>query len=186
MPKKPNTVMKELAAAEFGSLLQEGKIVQMRGGKAIVEHTKTLRGKKKVTTYHLNLSPQIVHQELPEEAVVPVVPVVKKPRKKAAPAANAPVAKKPAAKKPAKAGRRKRRTKKTAPPAAKPAPAEKAPVAKKTKPPVKPAKPSGRKARTPKPAEKTAPAATPAKKKKPAAAAQIPWNEDLGDDDFEL
>jgi len=174
MPKKPNTKMKELAAADFGTILQEGKIVKMRAGKATIEYTKTLRGKKKVTTYHIHLSPQIVHEEIPEEEVA-VVRAARKPAAKKPGRKPGKVAKKPTAKKP---GRKPKQPKQTA------TPEPESDTPKKRVRKIRIKKQNGNPTELPVATEAPeAPAKPePEKKTKPAA---LPWS-DLGDDDFAL
>ncbi|KKN30884.1 hypothetical protein LCGC14_0829590 [marine sediment metagenome] len=159
---KINTVMRELTASDFGSLLQDGKIIKMRAGKAVIEQTKKTRGKPNVTTYHVNLGPQIVHQEIAEEV--------------AAPTKRKPRAKKTAESKAEKPVKRKPRAKKAA-----------APKTEKTE---KPKTPSKRKQRVKKAAAPTSAPKTEKPKKAPKSGpANIPWGSDddeLDADDYKV
>jgi len=200
MPKKPNTVMKEMSASEFGSLLQDGKIVKIRAGKATIEYTRKTRGKPITTTYDINLQPQLVHEWVAEEEIAAEAAPVKQGRKPGP---------KPQSKG-AKRGRKpgpKPKTEPTVEPVEVAEAAEPKATKKRRKPGPKPkaektteaAEPKATKKRRkpgPKPkAEKTAPA--PQKETTPEAApkkapkttsAQLPWSssDDLDDDDFEM
>lgn len=160
MPKKINTEMIQLGAAEFGNLLQKGKLVRVRAGLATIELTRSVRGKSSTEVYHIHLQPCIVHHEVDAEAEVETKAEKKKPGRKPGRKPKAEQAEKPRKKPGRKPGRKTRAQ--SAPDATEAsvdgAPAEDTPTA--------PAKPKAKK----------------------AAPAHIPWSDgdELGEEDFEI
>ncbi len=190
MAKKLTTKMSEIGAVEFGTLLQDGKIIKMRAGKATIEHTVTKRGKATTTTFHLNLKPQIVHQEveLPDAvSAVLVKPKGKPGRPKKTDETSTP------AEAPVK--RKRGRPKKVQTETVETPTEDATPVKRKPGRPKKVTttedKPKGKPRRKKRVKQgATEPAADqPVKRAKPVEtqAANMPWNDDeLDDDDYKL
>jgi len=210
MPKKINTEMIQLGAAEFGNLLQKGKLVRVRAGLATIELTRSVRGKSSTEVYHIHLQPCIVHHEVDAEAEVETKAEKKKPGRKPGRKPKAEQAEKPRKKPGRKPGRKTRAqlvepeasTEPTEEPATKPR--AKSADAESTdeqaeKPRKKPGRKPGRKTRAQSapdateasvdgaPAEDT-PTAPAKPKAKKAAPAHIPWSDgdELGEEDFEI